>query len=134
MDKIYIWKDNTWERENNIDDIDFYVDSQKDGNSDYYTTEVDPLLDDQDIKDIIEIDGFTEKLWNQDQGSGISVTEITKIDLKEDEVLMVGTNLESTDEKHKLMLSLTDVFPDNKVIIVPEGTTFTSIQPETVSR
>ncbi len=54
---IYVWSDNSWESEEEIDDIDWYLSSS--GKSDDYATYEVPLeLEAEDIDELIELEAL----------------------------------------------------------------------------
>jgi len=57
MKKVYLWPDNTWEFEEEIDDIEWFLVSG--GKSDDYTTyEIPDELDAEDINELISMDAL----------------------------------------------------------------------------
>lgn len=62
--KIYVWTDNSWESEEEIDDLDWYISSM--GKSDDYTEYMIPIeLEADDITELIELNALEGMLPNE---------------------------------------------------------------------
>ena len=88
--QIVVWPDGSWASEEEIDDIDWYLNST--GKSDDYTEYEVPIdLDDEDINELIELHALPGMLEpkNTQNIEG-------KIDLPEDSILVLEFPIEET--------------------------------------
>lgn len=81
--KIYVWPDNSWESEEEIEDLDWYISSM--GKSDDYAIYEVPLeLEADDIDELIELQALEGMLTNEPK-----IEEMGKIKVPKDAILIV---------------------------------------------
>lgn len=81
--KIYVWPDNSWESEEEIDDLDWYISSN--GKSDDYAEHMVPIeLDAEDISELIELNALEGMLPDK-----FKIEEKGKIKIPKDAILII---------------------------------------------
>lgn len=115
--KIYVWPDNSWVSEEDVEDLDWYISSS--GKSDDYAEYMVHIdLEPDDIEELIELQALEGML--PDKEKELDIYEMGEIKLDDDAVLIINHPKDIADY-HITQL-------DGKIIINSPGLSFSVLK------